>query len=315
MNGTKLDILLPTYNRATDLAKNLKLLDEQANKLNGKPIKIIISNNASTDDTFTYLEDLKTEKLSFELEIYHQPTNIGLEPNAIFLLSKSKSNFIMYLGDDDFLPNGYLDFVISTIRTDQELGSIIPGFSALYKDGTVHESRNACFDVKKYDKGFNSLLKISHFGHQLSGLVSKREGLLESYLAMEDCRNIYPFIFFISKPIKELNSYYAPKYQVLVSQENVKDWNYDESGLLTEVFKNYKLLYPNAALKRLLLELSFSTNQSWRLRAGRNLKNAGQAFLHLAKSKNVDVMFKLALPALYVLCYVKKIDKLIKRAA
>lgn len=315
MGCKELDILLPTYNRVEDLIKNIKILDEQINRLDTKKVRVLVSNNASKDNTFNALEKLKENTLSFELEIYHQDENIGLEPNAIFLLEKSTADFVMYLGDDDFLPNGYLDFVFEKFDEDDSIGCIIPGFSALYKSGVVKVSRSADFDVKRYEQGFWSLLKISHYGHQLSGLVTRREGLLEDYFSFENCRNIYPFIFFTSRSVKNYSSYYAPKFQVLVSQDNGKDWKYDDSGLLIEVFKNYKLLYPNETFKRLCLELMFSFRQSWRLRVGKNIKNAIGAFLHLIRSEDIDVSYKIVLPVLYPFCYMVKILSRVKRKA
>lgn len=311
INFAFLDILVPTFNRVEYLGRNLRMLDKQISSLKDKGIvRVIVSNNASDDNTAQVLEFLKCE-LSCELVTYNQSKNIGLEPNALFLLENSSAEFIMYLGDDDFIPDDYLNFIFETLENEPDVGCIIPGFSGLYPDGKIKPARNASFEIKKYNKGFVSLIKISDYGHQLSGLVTKREGLYEAYTKDCENRNIYPFIFFVSYCIERQNAYYAPRYQVLVSQGNSKDWRYDDSGLLVDVLKNFKIIYPNSQLKRLLLSFAFASKQSWRLRVGKNPANAITAFLHLMRSKDVDMVFKFSLLGLYPYCYAKKIVALL----
>lgn len=307
INSVSLDILVPTFNRVECLVKNLRLLDGQILSLKDKSaVRVIVSNNASSDSTAQALEFLKGE-LSYELVAYNQKENIGLEPNALFLLEISGARFIMFLGDDDFIPDDYLRFIFETLENETDVGCIIPGFSGLYPDGKIKPARNAHFEIKKYNKGFLSLIKISDYGHQLSGLVTKREGLYEAYTKDSENRNIYPFIFFVSYCIERHSTYYSPKYQVLVSQGNSKDWRYDASGLLVDVLKNFKIIYPNSKFKRLLLSSAFASKQSWRLRVGKNPMNAVLAFFHLIKAKDVDLLFKFSLLGLYPYCYVKKV--------
>jgi len=313
LNGFQInmiDILIPTFNREPFLIKNIHLLDEQAKSQNiTKSFRILVSNNCSTDNTKTALIEIK-EKIEIELVLFEQEKNIGLEKNAIFLLEKSDAPFIIYLGDDDFLPNDYLSFVVEKIRLDKNLSVIIPGFSNLYSDGSISPSRNANFETRKFVPSLNSAIRLSNFGHQLSGLVLKRDRLLDIYTANEKLRNIYPFIFFVTFNNIRGNSYYSPKHQVLVSQGNSKDWRYDESGLLTEILKNYTIALPNSLIKRLLLSIAFTKQQSWRLQIGlrpNNIKKSVLAYLHLCKNDSVDLAYKATLPILYSYIYAKLI--------
>ena len=165
-----IDILIPTYNRSTFLVKNIRLLDEQmeSDGITDK-FRILVSNNCSIDDTKMALE-LVEKNIKVKLKTYEQCSNVGLEKNAVFLLCESDAEFIIYLGDDDYLPSGYLKFIAETIESDTEVTAIIPGFSALYSDGLSFPSRFANFEVKKYPPSFKATREVSNFGHQLSGL-------------------------------------------------------------------------------------------------------------------------------------------------
>lgn len=311
-NTPSIDILIPTYNRADFLLKNLLLLNEQIveNRLLDY-FRLIISDNCSADNTLEILGEL-SKSLPAELAYYTQENNIGLEKNAIFLLSKSSAEYVMYLGDDDYLPDGYLQFLVDSIGAGR-ISCIIPGFSILYKDGLVTPSRNANFDIKQFEPGFETVCEISHFGHQLSGLVTKRAGLYQAYTKASEYRNIYPFIFFVTFCMMRGATLYAPKFQVLVSQGNSKDWQYDASGLLIDIFKNYKIAFGEDESKAAQACLSFARKQYWRLRVGRNPVNAAKALTHLLSSREVDTRVKVSLIWLYPALYLESVGRYVSR--
>lgn len=302
----KIDILIPTFNRKAFLLKNLRLLNEQIAKFSLEDkIRILISDNASSDGTYESVIDFSKENPSLNIEVFKNNSNIGLEKNAVSLLQKATSEYVMYLGDDDYLPHKYLKEVIGIIN-QKDVACIIPGINALFPNGEIKKSRFASFKEKEYNKGFLSLLKVSHFGHQLSGLTFLREGVYESYIKKPEFRNIYPFIYFVGFNTLRGNTIYVPKFKVLVSVGNKKDWNYDDSGLLSNIVKNYSLLFGKRSVKKCLGEISFITKQSWRLRIAKNPKFAFKSFVHLIKSKEIHLLTKFILPFIYLYFYFKK---------
>lgn len=307
-----IDILIPTYNRSKFLAKNILLLDKQIveNKLSHY-FRILVSDNRSQDDTWETLNSLKGQVES-ELEIYRQSENVGLEPNAIFLLEKAEEEYVMYLGDDDYIPEGYLSFVVDIIKNENAY-CVIPGCSGLYPDGVVIPSRNANFDIKRFEPGFTTVCEISNFGHQLSGLVTRKESLYEEYTKDPKNRNIYPFIFFVSYCVLRGVTYYAPKYQVLVSQGNSKDWNYDASGLLLDVFRNYKIAFSDDKEKLTKACISFVKAQPWRLRINRNPLIQIKAMAYLILSSEVGKPIKIKLLAVWSKVYLISCIRFLKK--
>lgn len=298
-----IDILIPTYNRVDDLEKNLVFLNEQlvSDKLTND-FRIIVSNNASTDSTQEMIFEL-AKKLETKLIVYNQRVNIGLEKNAVFTLEKSTADFVVFLGDDDFFPEGYLK-KLHEIAKSKRYGVVIPANAALNEDGTIIPTREK-YKSQSVPAGFNGLKTLVFLGHQLSGLFFKREGVVEAYKKIGKNQNIYLFIFFIGFVMKKEPSCYLGEYQVKVTTFNSKDWKYDESGLLTEIFKNFNALYQNERTKKIWLSLKTINEQSWRLRIGKNPLFAIQSFAHLIKSKDVDVFLKLILPFMYGYLYAK----------
>ncbi|WP_052594534.1 glycosyltransferase family 2 protein [Aureispira sp. CCB-QB1] len=237
-----IDILIPTYNRSEDLIYNLTLIQEELiqHQLLDK-VKVIISDNCSPDNTQAATKEFLTQKnANFVVDYYRTEENIGLEKNAVHVLSKASSDFVMFLGDDDYLDKGYLNYCVEKINRVENLGCIITGIVQIDNNlKVIGHPRPTDFEEVVGDAGYESMLKYSHLGHQLSGLLLKRNNLLEEYLATKENRNIYLFIYFVTNRIEKYTVIYVPKFKTQVKILNAKDWDYNQLGLLDEVFKSY----------------------------------------------------------------------------
>lgn len=262
--STCLQILIPTFNRADFLRKNLaQLSGEILNYGLCKRVAVLVQDNCSTDLTSFVLNEFGKEcKISFKYSVNEE--NVGLERNAVTLLGTASADYVMYLGDDDYLSPGYVKYCIDMIESDRALGAIVPSNIEVWDDGRKRVSRSQANQV--YESGFSSVLKASHLGHQLSGLVLKREGLYEEYIKSKENRNIYPFIFWLGRCLLGARCYYVGTHPVEIWQSNKKDWAYDASGLLNEIFKNYRLLFQSDSFRQSTAELAFVSHQRWRLR-------------------------------------------------
>lgn len=302
-NSVILSILVPTFNRSSELKKNIDLLGEliSRSKLIGH-IQLVFCDNSSTDNSWQVIKEAKNQ-YGDSCDIYRSETNKGLEANTVTALSMAKGRYVMFLGDDDFLPDGYLDFIADKISSNQSV-VIIPGFSALYKSGEIRKARHG--KAVEEESGFKSVFLLSSYGHQLSGIVMKRSGLLEGYLNMPQLRNIYLFIGFLSLSLRNDYAIYEPKYQVLVTQGNSKDWKYDKSGLLVEVLKNYQLLYKTTDWKYALCCIRFVWKQPWRLGIGLNPFHSFKSLLHFSISQS-PLSARFSILICYPLFYVKAI--------
>lgn len=106
----KLTIGIPTFNRFDKLENVLKQISDQlSNFLYIDNLEILISNNASTDNTNIVVENFKN-KLNCSFKYYIQDENIGFDRNVDFLFKKSSGDFMWLLSDDDnLLENSILE--------------------------------------------------------------------------------------------------------------------------------------------------------------------------------------------------------------
>lgn len=309
---SKIDILIPTFNRAIPLKKNIEIIATQITEEGlCDEVQILISDNASTDKTEDILREARVNP-NVRVEVYSQDKNLGLEKNVIFLLGESAADFVMFLGDDDYLPDGYLKYLVKSIYEIKELGAIIPGNSALHADGRLVVARTGKDPVESHEASFLTSLKLSKFGHQLSGLLLRRDGLYDDYCARPQYRNIYPFISFLAWNCLRGKILYAPCFQVAITVFNPKDWKYDDSGLLTDIFKNYHLVFGWSTPKSVLSCSAFCLQQSWRLRISRP-KTAFSAFRHLWASSDVEALLKIGLPIIYTYLLARKVFRVSAR--
>ncbi|MEX0647976.1 MAG: glycosyltransferase family 2 protein [Balneolaceae bacterium] len=310
MKKKLIDILIPTYSREEDIRKNLKLICDMVTSGNlEKNVNVLISDNCSEDNT---------QKIGCEfadeydwIEYYRQDKNIGLEGNAVTCLARASSDYVMFLGDDDYLPEGYIEYCIKKIRDTENLHCIIPSFNSSFDSGRIIKRREESFGQKFFKPGIYSCYRLSRFGHQLSGLVLKRRSILQEYLKWETERNLYPFIYWLCSNVLKGKSLYSPKYSVIVKQMNEKDWSYDTSGLLTEVNKNYKILYLNNFInnfQRLMLEVLFLCHNPWRIRPDK-LSTLYRANVHIISSDSSSVMFKAILPVISAVLFIIELRK------
>jgi glycosyltransferase involved in cell wall biosynthesis len=242
-----LDILIPTYNRVRFLEKNLVLLTSYIRNLGiESDVRILVSNNYSPDETNNLMSRFTKDNVDVNVLYYSQDENIGLEKNAIFCLRESTAKFSMFLGDDDFLDIEYLKSVCRILKEETDVACIIPAIQAIdingyeVKDG----GRDLATSTTRYPSGSDSATKCFQKGHQLSGVVFRRESTLEAYIS-SDLRNIYPFMFFVGYNCMRGDCIHLTDFPVKVTQppQENKDWSYGNDGLILERLKNCRALF------------------------------------------------------------------------
>lgn len=303
-----LSILIPTYNRADFLLYNLEMLREMIGRgmFNDK-VKLVISDNCSPDDTFEKVTEFKNQG-NLDIEFYRQSANIGLKANVLFVLEKATSDYIMYLGDDDYISYEYLSECLSILENDPTTTYIVPNYVPVSVDNVVvDDSRDPVGPVKKFGPGEITLLRTAWKAHQMSGLIFKRQGLFDEYIA-RGVDNLYPYIFFAGISCMKGNTYLVTEFPVRVVQPvKKKDWGYGKDGLINDFFDNYKRL-PISSSLRFKLEQSIILAQPWRLSMYKSLgrKAYRDAAYHIAFAKNASSKFSLFFPITIFLVKLKQ---------
>ncbi len=258
-----MEILIPTYNRREPLLKNLNelvgLICDEAPRT-----KIIISDNASTDGTDHSVNEFIRENENVNIRYFRNAKNIGLEENAVKVLSLATEDYIMFLGDDDYIPKGYLKYCFKSLSQPETVGAIMPSKLSLF-EGEVPEFKKSMATNQVFPPGFESALSASHIANQMSGMVLYNPpDLLKAYHAC-GYRSIYLFIYFLTYNMLRYKTVLAFEYSVFVTTFNKKDWAYNEIGLLDEVFQAYYPFDKELGNDRVnLLLLKFTKIQGWR---------------------------------------------------
>ena len=106
-------IAIPTFNRASWLKNCVSSALSQTYK----NIEVIVSDNASTDETQEVLKTVADPRL----RVVRQKSNIGLLPNWNACLAEARGEYIVLLADDDTIAPRMLDQSIALIKNDPQI--------------------------------------------------------------------------------------------------------------------------------------------------------------------------------------------------
>lgn len=305
-----LSICIPTYNRVGELEKNLKMLCSyiEKNKLY-KEVKIIVSDNASTDDTVQQVKDIESKNLKMEILLLKSEVNNGLTANFLKLLYETPTEYMMFLGDDDYISEEYLLGILQMLK-ENKVGVILPSYYNILPTGEkINRGRDLGKKKRYFKAGYKNCFINSWRAHQISGIVIHRNRVAELCMR-KGLNNLYPQIFMVSQLCLKEDTIHFPDYPIEVTRPNQsnKNWGYGNDGLLSHVFQNYKLLDGISGLQRMLLEMKFIDRQYWR--CAMYLKKGPIAFWRCIKSicieKNATLGTRIFFPIYIILVFIKK---------
>ncbi len=113
MTSALLTIIVPTYNRADELALLLRSLRSEVRGLESE-VTVLVSNNASNDRTSEVIEAMQADWP--ELVVQHQSTNVGADENFCSCVDRVTSSYFWMIGDDDLPKRGVLAQIVRLLR-------------------------------------------------------------------------------------------------------------------------------------------------------------------------------------------------------
>jgi len=136
----KLTIGIPTFNGARRIGETLDSILIQTTESLAEQIEIVVSDNASTDDTEAVIRHYQgVSKIPI---IYaRHPENMGYDVNVDSLFQRSTGKYVWTLADDDTLRPGALSRVLTAITLQPDLSAILVNFVAY--DADLEEVRDA----------------------------------------------------------------------------------------------------------------------------------------------------------------------------
>ena len=142
----KFSVLLPTRNGG----KYLESCIESVLSQDYKDMELIVFDNANTDNTAEVVNSYSNDK---RLKYYRTDSVVGVTENWNNALKKSSGDYVLMMGDDDFLLPGYFDTLDKTIKeNDFPDGISYFGYSFIYPDAvdnTVGYYSDPHYDYEK----------------------------------------------------------------------------------------------------------------------------------------------------------------------
>ena len=142
----KFSVLLPTRNGG----KYLKSCIESVLSQDYKDMELIVFDNANTDNTAEVVNSYSNDK---RLKYYRTDSVVSVTDNWNNALKKSSGDYVLMMGDDDFLLPGYFDTLDKTIKeNDFPDGISYFGYSFIYPgavDNTVGYYSDPHYDYEK----------------------------------------------------------------------------------------------------------------------------------------------------------------------
>lgn len=119
---------IPAYNRAALLKRSI----ESALNQDYKNIEVIVSDNASTDDTESVCNYYCSK--DSRVKYIRQPVNKGPTNNFAATLSHATGEFFMWLGDDDWIDEAYVNVCVQKLLAEPSI-SLASGIPQYYSNG------------------------------------------------------------------------------------------------------------------------------------------------------------------------------------
>ena len=122
-SGFDLTVGIPTYNRGKQLLESLIQICQEAQRYD-KKIEILISDNASSDNTYSIVKKIQAE-YDLVINYYKNDDNYGFDYNVDNVIKKAQSNFVLVMSDDDILMKDSLSHYFSCIQHDPAINLAI----------------------------------------------------------------------------------------------------------------------------------------------------------------------------------------------
>ncbi|MFA6547756.1 MAG: glycosyltransferase family 2 protein [Candidatus Magasanikbacteria bacterium] len=178
-NQPTLSICIPTYCRANNLDQCLSTIFAQIGKNPDllSEIEIVVSDNASTDNTRLVVE--KFIKQYSNITYFINKENLGCDANYIESVVNSNGKYAWIIGDDDFILNGALDYLVKYLKNN--ILALYTVQTEKFVDmATVYKKRNYLENVEHFaPKAHNEFFAKNYCIGLLSSMIFNRQMWLD----------------------------------------------------------------------------------------------------------------------------------------
>lgn len=149
-----LTIAIPTYNRYRYIKELIPDLLRQCDEVDPSAsiIEVVISDNASSDETCDYFRRLNHGRIAY----FRNDSNIGADANFIECVKRGRGTYVWLFGDDELLCDNSIKKVIDILSKHD--------ISLLITESVFNESRHfdSYSDALKYSLKIDKLFPVIH---------------------------------------------------------------------------------------------------------------------------------------------------------
>lgn len=156
MHKPLVSICIPTYNGETFIRQAI----ESALQQTYRPLEIIVSDDASTDNTLAIITGLLAEKTDIPITVFHH-TPCGIGANWNYSIAQAKGEFIKFLFQDDLLKPECIKSMMDLLETDQEIGMVFCKREILI-EGDHGKHKDWLAQYKDLQSGWTTIAPIQH---------------------------------------------------------------------------------------------------------------------------------------------------------
>jgi glycosyltransferase involved in cell wall biosynthesis len=124
----KVSIVIASYNRGELLVQAV----QSALNQKGVDLEVVVSDDCSTDDSMDILAKVRDRRL----RLNRQPKNVGVWLNWSAALAMAEGEYVVFLGDDDFLSDDFLRTHLSVFTRHPNLSAVFSPWEDRPVDGT-----------------------------------------------------------------------------------------------------------------------------------------------------------------------------------
>lgn len=215
-------IAIPTWNRGQLLKKSLEQLQLELVHTEAGQVEILVSDNASSDDTQLIVQRLIKDGLS--ITSIRNEVNVGSDANIAACFNKASGKYVLILGDDDLFVDHSLSKVLS-ILCAKEYGVVYLRAYGFEQDFRK-EFPGKYGTNREYTDNADYLVRLSSRMTFISSCIINRD-LLPDVNANEYCgSNLVQVELVLQAALAAKQNYYVGEYIIACFRNNSSGYDY-----------------------------------------------------------------------------------------
>jgi len=234
---TSLSIGIPTFNRADYLKKCLESIISQGD-FNAKNIEILISDNASADNTRDIVKVFQNKVNN--IRYFRNYKNLGAERNILNLLTNFRGKYFFLLTDDDILLPNSLAGLLEMISKNSDCSVFLSSYEVLLERQNRVYIRHT-FPVSKhiYKDKISDIVKL-FYASSVASRICLRRDVIDINGFIKHMKSMYPCMYLVGYSALNGESFYTKEPLVRHTSENRIFWGYPNDYMLNDKIEMIK---------------------------------------------------------------------------